>query len=97
MVRRSHGVTASFLKELLRRAVLESLSDASPLRVVDATHLSRALDDLLDSRQQVTRSLLGVGGGSGNLPAGDIGSVPPGGLGWTAYTPMPGRSRHFGH
>lgn len=98
VVRRSDGVTASFLKELLRRAVLESLSDASPLRVVDATHMSRALDDLLDSRQQVTRSLLGVGGGPGNLPDGGIGSVPPGEqVGWASYTPMSGRSRRFGH
>ena len=98
VVRRSDGVTASFLKELLRRAVLESLSDASPLRVVDATHMSRALDDLLDSRQQVTRSLLGVCGGPGNLPDGGIGSVPSGEqFGWTSYTSMPGRSRRFGH
>jgi hypothetical protein len=61
IVERTDGVTASFLKELIRRAVLESLQEHSPLRTVTAAHIRRALDDLLDSAQQVTRSLLGVG------------------------------------
>jgi hypothetical protein len=61
-VDRTEGVTASFLKELLRRAVLEALHEQDPLREVTAEHLVRALDDLLDSAQQVTRTLLGVGG-----------------------------------
>ncbi|MGY1739964.1 MULTISPECIES: AAA family ATPase [unclassified Blastococcus] len=61
VVARSEGVTASFLKELLRRAVLEALHDADPLTEVTAAHVGRALDDLLDSTQQVTRTLLGVG------------------------------------
>jgi DNA polymerase III delta prime subunit len=60
-VDRTEGVTASFLKELLRRAVLEALHDQDPLREVTSEHLGRALDDLLDSAQQVTRTLLGVG------------------------------------
>lgn len=61
VVSRCEGVTASFLKELLRRAVLEALHDADPLTEVTAAHVGRALDDLLDSAQQVTRVLLGVG------------------------------------
>ncbi|HJQ00345.1 MAG TPA: ATP-binding protein [Jatrophihabitans sp.] len=61
VVTRTDGVTASFLKELVRRAVLESLADASPLVTVTADQLRRAVDDLLDSSQQVTRTLLGVG------------------------------------
>ncbi|MGY1775407.1 AAA family ATPase [Geodermatophilus sp. SYSU D00804] len=60
-VDRSEGVTASFLKELLRRAVLEALHEQDPVVAVTAGHLDRALDDLLDSTQQVTRTLLGVG------------------------------------
>lgn len=60
-VERTTGVTASFIKELVRRAVLEALeSDGSPLRHVRGVHLARALDDLLDSSQSVTRALLGV-------------------------------------
>jgi ATP-dependent 26S proteasome regulatory subunit len=61
IVRRTDTVTASFLKELIRRAVLESLQDDNRPMVVTAAHLTRALDDLLDSAQELTRSLLGVG------------------------------------
>jgi hypothetical protein len=46
---------------------------------VTGAHLARALDDLLDSNQQVTRALLGVeptgpsrsAGGHGGLPFDD--------------------------
>ncbi len=77
IVERTDGVTASFLKELLRRAVLESLEDkASPVSV-GAAHTTRALDDLLDSAQQVTRGLLGVGNDPQSLPpSGGRGSAP---------------------
>ncbi len=78
VVRRTDGVTASFLKELLRRAMLECLSDGAPEHTVTGAHVSRALDDLLDVQQQVTRSLLGVGNDPAHLPAGGgIGSLPP--------------------
>ena len=78
IVERTDGVTASFIKELLRRAVLESLAEAPPELVVTAAHLARALDDLLDSAQAVTRSLLGVGNDPASLPAGGgAGALPP--------------------
>lgn len=65
-VDRTEGVTASFLKELVRRTVLEALqAGGGP---VTGEHLARALDDLLDSSQQVTRALLGVDGAG--APAG---------------------------
>ncbi len=70
VVERTDGVTASFLKELVRRAVLESLFDHTPLETVTAEHTGRALDDLLDSGQHVTRALLGVGNDPESLPAG---------------------------
>jgi hypothetical protein len=78
VVERTEGVTASFLKELLRRAMLEGLSDqASPVTVTGA-HVARALDDLLDTSQHLTRSLLGVGNDPESLPAGGgLGSLPP--------------------
>ena len=78
VVERTDGVTASFLKELLRRAMLQSLS-ADPLESeVTAAHVTQALDDLLDTNQQLTRSLLGVGTDPSSLPAGGgIGSLPP--------------------
>jgi ATPase family protein associated with various cellular activities (AAA) len=66
VIKRTEGVTAAFLKELLRRAALLAAEDApsgdpdtsAPLRVTDA-HLSTALDQLLDVRSRLTRTLLG--------------------------------------
>jgi hypothetical protein len=71
-IERTEGVTASFLKELIRRAVLEALHDDAALPAVTAAHLGRALDDLLDSAQGVTRTLLGVGVDPTTLPAGGL-------------------------
>jgi SpoVK/Ycf46/Vps4 family AAA+-type ATPase len=72
VIARTEGVTASFLKELLRRAALYAAEEAAgqgaeagrgdgagrPLTVRDA-HMNAALDELLDSRNQLTRTLLG--------------------------------------
>jgi hypothetical protein len=78
IIERTDGVTASFIKELLRRATLESLHDDPPASIVTAAHTGRALDDLLESGQQLTRSLLGVGNDPSNLPpGGGIGTLPP--------------------
>jgi hypothetical protein len=81
VVERTDGVTASFLKELLRRAVLESLQRPEGERgtgAITAAHLHAALDDLLDSSQGITRSLLGVGDGREQLPGGGgVGALPP--------------------
>jgi DNA polymerase III delta prime subunit len=82
-IERTDGVTASFLKELIRRAVLEALHDFAPNNdvapdrdparpAVTGAHLARALDDLLDSAQGVTRTLLGVGVDPTTLPAGGL-------------------------
>ena len=86
-IERSEGVTASFIKELLRRAMLESLQEDAAQPVVTGRHVARALDDLLDSGQQLTRSLLGVGTDPESLPAGGgAGSLPPPGRrGWSGY------------
>jgi hypothetical protein len=83
-IERTEGVTASFLKELLRRAVLEAVHDDASLPAVTAEHMSRALDDLLDSTQAVTRTLLGVGVDPSELPVGGL-AGPPG--------PVPGLAR----
>ena len=69
-VERTDGTTASFVKELIRRSVLEALQDDPALGAVTGAHLSRALDDLLDASQAVTRTLLGVGVDPADLPAG---------------------------
>jgi len=94
-VERTDGATASFIKELIRRSVLEALHDrlrsagetvpdeAGPADTttppVTGAHLARALDDLLDSAQGVTRTLLGVGVDPTTLPAGGaLGAGPAG-------------------
>ena len=76
VISRTEGVTASFLKELLRRAALYAAQDEDPgdgpadrpLRVTDA-NLSAALDRLLDTRSQLTRALLGARAPQGTTPA----------------------------
>jgi SpoVK/Ycf46/Vps4 family AAA+-type ATPase len=80
-VERTEGTTASFLKELIRRSVLEALLESQApggqeVPAVTGAHLSRALDDLLDSAQGVTRTLLGVGVDPTTLPPG--GALGPG-------------------
>ena len=85
-VTRMEGVTASFVKELLRRAVLEALTETpGDLRVVTGEHLRRALDDLLDSTQSVTRALLGVPGDQSLPPVGRLGRGAGGHGGWVPH------------
>ena len=65
VLRRTEGVTASFLKELLRRAAVlaanasPDMSAASGPLSVTADELDAALDELLDTRNAMTRALLG--------------------------------------
>jgi hypothetical protein len=58
---RTEGVTASFLKELLRRAALIAATRTAPDEelAVSAADLGAALDELLDTRNAMTRTLLG--------------------------------------
>lgn len=62
VIERTAGVTASFLKELVRRAALHSAradgTSHGVLTVTDA-HLVAATDELLDQQNLLTRNLLG--------------------------------------
>ena len=62
IIARTEGVTASFLKELLRRSALIAAteSDSADLAVT-ADQLDAALEELLDTRNAMTRVLLGGG------------------------------------
>jgi len=68
VISRTEGVTASFIKELLRRAALYAAEEEGqdgepggvPLRVTDV-HMGAALDQLLNTRSELTRVLLGGG------------------------------------
>jgi DNA polymerase III delta prime subunit len=57
--RRADGTTASFAKELVRRAVLIA---AGADRNTEDADLAQALDEMLSEAQAITRSLLGVAG-----------------------------------
>jgi cell division protease FtsH len=84
VVERTAGVTASFVKELLRRAALEALTEGDgSLGQVTGAHVSRALDALLESGQSVTRALLGVqDGNEAPPPVSGRSSAGHGGVGW---------------
>ncbi len=64
VLQRTQGVTASFLKELMRRCALAAAeeraadADKAPL-VIEDRHMQAALDELLDDRHQLTRSIIG--------------------------------------
>jgi ATP-dependent 26S proteasome regulatory subunit len=62
VVTRTDGVTASFLKELLRRAAVIAADgtpeDGEALHVT-ADDLDQALEELLDTRNRMTRAVLG--------------------------------------
>ena len=98
VVQRTEGVTASFVKELLRRAVLESLTEQEgPLERVTGAHVARALDDLLDSAQSVTRALLGVPADqSGPVALQPAGRASGGHLGWFPGRPGMVSELHLG-
>ncbi len=71
---RSDGTTASFAKELVRRAVLRAaVAGENPAD----SHLSSALDDLLSDAESLTRSLLGSGSGDSPTHGWGSGAAPP--------------------
>ncbi len=75
---RTDGVTASFLKELLRRAAVlaaEATPGTDSIRV-SADQLDAALDELLDTRNAMTRVLLGAGRGQPDPAAAAPGVAP---------------------
>jgi ATP-dependent 26S proteasome regulatory subunit len=60
VISQTEGTTASFMKELVRRTVLLAAeSGAAP----DSSHLRAAVDELLSSRDTLTRRLLGATNG----------------------------------
>jgi ATPase family associated with various cellular activities (AAA) len=92
IIARTDGVTASFIKELCRRAALEAAEeradgDVGAVRLAGA-HLVAALDDLLEHGAPVLRSSLGANPHLAvSTPIGP--SVAPGGAvsGWVAFAP----------
>ena len=90
VVERMAGVTASFVRELVRRAVLHAIDGSlGPVRLDEAALLA-TLDELMDERNALTRSILGGRPDSdGPLPGGP-GGLPGAYLGGAAVFPQPG-------
>jgi hypothetical protein len=93
IVEATDGVTASFVKELVRRAVLVAAVDRGV--ETDATspsltlaHLASALDDLLHHSAPVLRSSLGANPGVADSSGGAEVAMASGRQGWFAYAPM---------
>ncbi|NKX49024.1 26S protease regulatory subunit [Arthrobacter deserti] len=84
---RTAGTTASFARELVRRAVVASaLAGAEP---ADA-HLLAAAEELMGDGEALTRSLLG--GASGIAGVGGVPGPAASAGGFFAYAPLPGRT-----
>ncbi len=80
----TEGVTASFIKEMIRRTVLVSLRAGERPPVLRDAHFAEVLAEMNGERHALTRSLLGVGAGDGE----PRGAEPPG-------RPGPIRYRRF--
>jgi ATP-dependent 26S proteasome regulatory subunit len=65
----TEGVTASFVKEMIRRTVLASLRAGERPPVLRDAHFAAVLAEMNDERHTLTRSLLGVDTNSGEPPA----------------------------
>jgi hypothetical protein len=100
----TEGVTATYLRELVRRAVVQAAlaRPGEPRVVVRQEDLDEAAADLASSRGALTRALLGVDPEPAeplDLPPGPrpgrMPGPPPGhsSAGWFAYSPMGGRGR----
>jgi hypothetical protein len=72
VVRRTAGVTASFIKELMRKATLIAAveADGTGAPTVNDGHLGEALDELLSDESEMTRALLG-GTGTSSQPGNE--------------------------
>ena len=86
----TEGVTASFVKEMIRRTVLVSLRAGERPPVLRDGHFAEVLAEMNGERHALTRSLLGVGPGGGE-PAGPEPIDRPGGPGH----PVPARYRRI--
>jgi ATP-dependent 26S proteasome regulatory subunit len=72
----TEGVTASFIKEMIRRTVLVSLRAGEHPPVLRASHFTEVLTEMNGERHELTRSLLGSGTGAGASPEEYPGRVP---------------------
>jgi len=74
----TEGVTASFVKEMIRRTVLASLRAGERPPVLRDAHFAEVLAEMTGERQALTRTLLGVDAGQDDPPASPRPPVRPG-------------------
>ena len=86
---RTEGTTASFARELIRRAVVAAALEGVP--VADG-HLLSAVADLMADGEALTRSLLGSGGGAAGFGSGGGGFGGGVGGGFSGAGPVGGGS-----
>jgi cell division protease FtsH len=94
VVARTEGVTASFIKELVRRsALVAATTDEGQGRLaVNDVHVAKALDVMLAEGAGLTRALLGISRGAGDEePASE---PVPSAAAWFAHAPL-GRPRRI--
>ena len=89
----TEGVTASFVKEMIRRTVLASLRAGERPPVLRDAHFAEVLTEMNGQHQALTRTLLGVGPGEDAAAGADPGGrlVPPG----RPHPPGPARYRRI--
>lgn len=99
VVAATEGVTASFIRELVRRAVINKLeAEPGDGRVrIDAEDLRIVLNELGSERAGLTRNLLGAAPDPEARPpaAPDTPPPPAAASGWMAYTPLPAVAPRF--
>jgi hypothetical protein len=72
----TEGVTASFIKEMIRRTVLVSLRAGENPPVLRDAHFAEVLAEMNGERHALTRSLLGVGRGDGEPTGAELAGRP---------------------
>ncbi|MBG0829698.1 ATP-binding protein [Planomonospora sp. ID67723] len=100
VVAKTEGATASFFKELLRRAVLIALrgnaaGTGNAVSTLTDAHLGTALEEMLGERETLTRALLGSGehDADEDPPVTVSGEAYPGDHGGEGFTMFIGRDR----
>jgi hypothetical protein len=63
-VRRTEGVSAAFVRELMRRAALFAADEGATIAIEDR-HVDEALHELVVQGGELTKSLLGAKGATG--------------------------------
>jgi ATP-dependent 26S proteasome regulatory subunit len=98
VIAQTEGVTASFIKEMIRRTVLVSLRAGDRPAVLRSAHFAAVMGEMNAEHQTLTRSLLGAGADGGESLSSPVeeGAVRPAALGSFASIRPVRRGRFYG-